>query len=159
MLLTGAERSRACRMKLYLVRHATPLSEEIDPERHLSDQGHMEARKSAEKLKHIRPTRIYHSGKARARQTAEAFSEATGAPFEKADGLKPNDDPSVWALKLRTASAPEVMLVGHLPFMARLVGLLVKGDPEDLLMDFAPATVAMLESKGNTWELKGTFTP
>lgn len=146
-------------MKLYLVRHATPVSAEVDPERPLSDQGHMEARKSAEALRHVRPTRIYHSGKARARQTAEVFSEATGAPVEQADGLKPNDDPSVWAERMKAAAAPEIMLVGHLPFMARLVGLLVKGDPDDLLVDFAPATAATLESEGDAWELKGTFTP
>ena len=146
-------------MKLYLVRHATPVSADVDPERPLSDQGFMEARKSAEKLNNIRPTRIYHSGKLRARQTAEAFSEATGAPVEQADGLKPNDDPAIWAGKLKVAAVPEAMMVGHLPYMARLVGLLVNGDPDDLLVDFAPATVAMLESKDGAWELKGTFTP
>jgi len=146
-------------LKLYLARHATPVSEDVDPERPLSGEGHMEARKSAEKLKHIRPTRIYHSGKARARQTAEAFSEATGAPLEHADGLKPNDDPALWAEKLKAASVPEVMLVGHLPFMARLAGLLVDGDPDSLLVDFQPATVVMLESKDGVWMLRGTFTP
>ena len=140
-------------MKLYLVRHATPVSADVDPERPLSDQGFMEARKSAETLRHIRPTRIYHSGKARARQTAEAFSEATGAPVEQADGLKPNDDPSIWAGRLKAATAHEVMLVGHLPYMARLAGLLVKGDPDDLVMDFAPATVACLELKDGKWGL------
>ncbi|MFC1549330.1 phosphohistidine phosphatase SixA [Nitrospirota bacterium] len=146
-------------MKLYLVRHATPVSAEVDPERPLSDQGFMEARKSAEKLNHIRPTRIYHSGKARARQTAEAFSEATGSPVEQAEGLKPNDDPSVWAGRLEAAAAPEIMLVGHLPYMARLVGLLVNGDPEDLIMDFDPATVACLEFKDGKWDLIKTLNP
>jgi phosphohistidine phosphatase len=145
-------------MKLYLVRHATPVSEEVDPERPLSDQGQMEARKSAEALSHARPTRIYHSGKARARQTAEAFSEATGAPVEQADGLKPNDDPAIWAERLKAAAAPEIMLVGHLPYMARMVGLLVNGDPDDLIVDFSPATVAMLESTNDTWQLKDNFT-
>lgn len=146
-------------MKLYLVRHATPVSEEVDPERPLSDHGFLEARKSAEALRHIRPTRIYHSGKLRAWQTAEAFSEVTGAPLEQAEGLKPGDDPLVWAERLSSASASEIMLVGHLPFMARLVGLLVKGDANALLVDFTPATVTYLESNDTGWELKGTFSP
>jgi len=146
-------------VKLYLVRHATPVSEDVDPQRPLSDAGFLEARKAAEALRHIRPVRIYHSGKLRALQTAEVFSEVTGASIEKADGLKPNDDPAIWARRLSLASVQEIMLVGHLPFMARLVGLLVNGDPDELIMDLSPATVAMLESRDNTWELKGTFTP
>jgi phosphohistidine phosphatase len=146
-------------VKLYLVRHATPVSEEVDPERPLSDIGLLEARKSAEAMSHARPMMIYHSGKARARQTAEVFSESTGAPLEQADGLKPNDDPAIWAERLKAAAAPEIMLVGHLPFMARLVGLLVNGDPDVLIMDFGSATVATLELTNDAWELKGTFTP
>jgi len=146
-------------MKLYLVRHATPVSEDVDSQRPLSDSGFLEARKSAEALSHIRPVRIYHSGKLRALQTAEVFSEATGASLEQADGLKPNDDPAIWAERLKAAVVPEVMLVGHLPYMAKMVGLLVKGDQNDLVMDFAPATVAILENKGDVWGLKGTFSP
>jgi len=146
-------------MKLYLVRHATPVSEDIDPQRPLSDAGFLEARKAAEAMSHIKPTRIYHSGKLRASQTAEAFSESTGASMEEADGLKPNDDPAVWAGRVSSASATEIMLVGHLPFMARLVGILVKGDADALLVDFSPATVAYLESNDSGWELKGTFSP
>lgn len=42
----------------------------------------------------ITAARIFHSGKTRARQTAEAWAEVLGAPLEVAEGLAPRDDPS-----------------------------------------------------------------
>lgn len=145
-------------MKLYLVRHATPVSEDVDPERPLSHEGRAEAASVAEKLRGVGVDRIFHSGKLRARQTAEAFAQVIGVTPEEALGLAPNDDPAVWAGKLREMEG-SVMLVGHLPFMARMAGLLVKGDSSVLLLDFNPATVACLDRKGGDWSLVQIIIP
>ena len=42
-------------MKLYLVRHATPVSADVDPERPLSDEGRAEAQRAASALGNVGP--------------------------------------------------------------------------------------------------------
>lgn len=145
-------------MKLYLVRHATPVSDDVDPERPLSREGIAEAASVAGKLRGMQVDMIYHSGKLRARQTAEAFAAISGITPEEAHALMPNDDPSIWAGRLRDMQG-SVMLVGHLPYMARLTGLLVKNNPTVALLDFYPATVACLERKDGDWILVRTLIP
>ena len=65
-------------MDVYLVQHGQALSDEQDPQRPLSDEGRAEVTKVAEFLgarqsRLIDPpiTKVCHSGKLRARQTAE----------------------------------------------------------------------------------------
>ena len=55
-------------------------------------------------------------------------------------GLNPNDPVEPMA---RTTS--DVMLVGHLPFMGKLVARLVAGDERKPVAAFVPGTVVRLE--------------
>ncbi len=146
-------------MILYLVRHAVPDvdSESTDPE--LSPYGKIEARMSADTLKHAKPALIYHSVKARARQTAEAMAEVTGSPLKEAEGLKPNDDPSVWVEKLAAMTDDEVMIVGHLPFIGVLADMMLGEKAKDHPVKIEPATVLILVRKDGEWEFKGVHTP
>ncbi len=80
-------------MHLYLVQHAEAKPREDDHQRPLSDQGRADIQKVAAFLgdRGIPVSRIIHSGKLRARQTAEALAErmiATGGVSET-DGLAP----------------------------------------------------------------------
>lgn len=145
-------------MTLYLIRHATPVMEEADPERPLSDFGRLEASALAQGLSQHKPSVIYHSGKLRSKETAEAIAKTTGASVEQADGLKPNDDPSPWAERINY-SDEDLMIVGHLPFLDKLLWLLIKNDPQEMLVKFEPATAAVIEKTDEGWKLKGTFTP
>ena len=63
---------------------------------------------------------IVHSGKKRARQTAEIFGAALSPAggVKQMDGLKPLDDVTAVARNLRSDRG--LMMVGHLPFMERL---------------------------------------
>jgi len=64
-------------MHVYLVRHGDAKSEEVDPERPLSDRGWAEVERVAKHVGQLRLplAEIRHSGKLRARQTAETFAK------------------------------------------------------------------------------------
>ena len=140
-------------MRVYLVRHGEANSEDVDPERHLSARGADEVRRIATDAVSqfgVRPARVVHSGKARARETAEIWSDLLGADMAEADGLAPNDDPSIWAARFES-EADDIMLVGHLPHLERLVGLLVAGDAEAAVAAFPAGGLVELEHTDGGW--------
>jgi len=148
-------------MDFYLVRHGTAKSESEDPQRPLSDRGQREVEEvgGAAAAKEVRISEILHSGKLRARQTAEILAQAIGPArgIRETRGLSPDDDP--WILKAELDAAEEpLMLVGHLPHLGRLVSLLVAGDPDREIVDFPPAAVVCL-SRAAAWEVKWTLSP
>ncbi len=114
-------------MALYLVQHGKSLSKEQDPEQGLSQEGYADVNRIAEVAAGygVRPAAIRHSGKKRARQTAEIFAEALLGEMSKTEpisGIDPLDDVAAVANTLKTGD--NLMLVGHLPFMERLTGFL-----------------------------------
>ncbi len=115
-------------MRLYLVQHGEAKSEAEDPERSLTIRGEEETRKisAAAKRLGIRPSRIYHSGKKRAEQTAGIIAGAFGLFAQIGQGLKPNDDVSPWVERI-SREAEDLMIVGHLPFLEKLASFLVCG--------------------------------
>lgn len=140
-------------MGIYLVRHGEAESEDVDPDRHLTERGADEVRRIAtqgvEELG-VRPARIFHSGKTRARQTAEIWADLVGVTPEEADALAPNDDPETWAERLQ-GETDDLMLVGHLPHLERLVGLLVAGDADAAEAGFPAGGLVSLERTGDGW--------
>jgi phosphohistidine phosphatase len=135
-------------MKLYLVQHGEALADKIDPARPLSDAGSRDVRNMAAFLaeRSLAVARVAHSGKLRARQTAELFAEALapGRPVDARAGLNPNDPPEDFARELAKWNE-DVMVVGHLPFMGRLVALLVSGKQHDNFVAYRPGSVVCLE--------------
>src|SRR5688500_9788627 len=69
-------RQEACPMRLYLVQHGEAVPEQVDPQRPLSEAGRRDVQAMARLLAGagIRPTRIVHSGKRRAQETAELLA-------------------------------------------------------------------------------------
>jgi phosphohistidine phosphatase len=103
---------------------------------------------------------IRHSGKTRAEQTAAIFGEAL-APRRGVvaiSGINPMDDVQPIASALADEAEP-IMLVGHLPFMARLAGLLVNGDPENAPVEFRNSGLLCLEQGDERWEARWHLTP
>ena len=135
-------------MRLYLAQHGHALDKQDDPQRPLSETGERDVRQVAEQLGHasLQVARVWHSGKLRAEQTAKLLARqvlSQGRP-EQIDGIAPNDpvgdfvaDADVWQ--------EDTLVVGHLPFMGRLVSLLVTGDPDAECVQFTPGTVVCLE--------------
>lgn len=138
-------------MRVFLVRHGSALSDAEDPKRSLSPVGRREAEATARFLKRNPPApkvRLYHSPKARARQTAEIIAEALDIPELIEDGqLLPMSDPGDWSyrLKQRKDIDVDVILVGHLPYLERLASLILTGDSERLGLVFKPAGSVCLE--------------
>src|SRR5918999_3869936 len=135
-------------MRLYLVQHGDAVPEQVHAERPLSAAGRRDVEAVARLLasKGMRAERVAHSGKLRARQTAELLTAALapGIAPEIMAGLNPNDPVEPLA---RTISdwTSDMMLVGHLPFMRKLVARLVAGDERTLVAAFVPGTVVSLE--------------
>ena len=119
-------------MALYLVQHGKNLSKDQDPDKGLSDEGKETTRRMATVANgyQVSVAQILHSGKKRSRETAEIIAEVLRPEqgMSATDGLNPMDD--VPAFKNHLDLARNVMLVGHLPFLERLIGLLVCGDPD-----------------------------
>jgi phosphohistidine phosphatase len=135
-------------MRLYLVQHGEAVPEEIDPARPLNDGGRADVRRMAAFLAQggVRPDRIWHSGKRRAEQTAEILAQALAlaSPPEARAGLSPKD-PTEGIARALGARNQAVMLVGHLPFMARLASRLVVGRDDAGVVAFQPGSVLCLE--------------
>jgi phosphohistidine phosphatase len=135
-------------MKLYLAQHGDSLSEQVNPERPLSERGREDIRRLAEFVggSGVRMRRVYHSGKLRARQTAELLGAqlASAEAIEAASGLNPNDPVEPVADQINRWTE-DTLLVGHLPFMERLVACLVGGASDRPVATFRPASLACLE--------------
>lgn len=134
-------------MALYLVQHGQSHPKDIDPAKGLTEEGRATVTRIASVAKgyKVPVACILHSGKKRARETAEIFAEAL-APAEglhAKSGLNPLDD--VTALAGLIDSKANLMLVGHLPFMARLCGWLVTGDPETPVFQFQNGGIVCLK--------------
>ena len=135
-------------MKLYLVQHGEALPKEVDHERPLSEQGRQDVERLAGFLagRGVRVSRVWHSGKTRARQTAEllAATVAPGVEAEARAGLAPNDPAEAFAETL-AAWREDAMVVGHLPFMARLVTRLVTRSDDGTTVASLPGSLVCLE--------------
>jgi phosphohistidine phosphatase len=142
-------------MRLFLVQHGEATSEQEDPERPLTDRGAGDVRRVARVASDVglvTAARIVHSGKTRAHQTAEIWSEALGIPVQEADGLAPLDDPRIWAERV-AAETDDLMLVGHLPHLARLAGLLLTGDPDRPVVAFQQGGLVGLDPGESGWSV------
>jgi phosphohistidine phosphatase len=150
-------------MALYLVQHGQSLPKEVDPERSLSVEGKSTvdriAKVAADYGVHV--SLIKHSGKTRARQTAEIMESHLHPEggLQESAGLNPNDNV---ALVAEAISGDEnVMLVGHLPFMEKMVSRLVVGSSDKRVFKFQNGGIVCLDKdpEENFWHIKWTLMP
>lgn len=117
-------------MRVCLVHHADAAGPHVDPQRPLSALGRQQADSLARHLKALGfvPAVIWHSGKLRSRQTAEAFLHACApfAEFRMIRGLR-SEDPPEWLRDELAADHRDILLVGHQPHINALVRLLAPG--------------------------------
>jgi phosphohistidine phosphatase len=142
-------------VRLYLVHHADAVGPDVDTRRPLSGNGHAHAERLAASAQAsgARPAAIWHSGKLRARQTAEPFWRACNplAEFKMVRGLAPDDPPAI-IRDVLAGESRDVMLVGHMPHLSELVRLLTGQG-----RDFPPHGMIVLETAdaGKTWSRAG----
>jgi len=150
-------------MKLYLVQHGEAVSEEVDVQRPLSSKGRLDVRKVGEFLRRARlkVQPIWHSGKMRARQTAEILGEVLSVEDSviMKEGLAPLDPIEEVEKELR-AREEDLMIVGHLPFLGKLVSRLLIGSDSPNLVTFQQGAIVCLERlETQNWSLKWMVTP
>ncbi|MGE5893468.1 MAG: phosphohistidine phosphatase SixA [bacterium] len=150
-------------MNLYLVRHGEAQEAPDDSSRELTERGKADVEKVASYAArfHVRIARIFHSGKMRSFQTAQIFSDhlMPEGQISATEGLSPMDDPEIWSQKL-SGMAEDILLVGHLPHLARLLSFLTCGEKERAVADFQPAAMACLkQSENKRWSISWIITP
>lgn len=119
-------------MALYLVQHGLSLSKEEDPKKGLSNEGRDQVQRIASVAAgyKVPVAMICHSGKKRAEQTAQIFSDhlAPEGGIQAVEGIKPMDDVIRYAETIGLSK--NQMVVGHLPFLERLVAFLITGQAD-----------------------------
>ena len=150
-------------MQIYLVQHGLSLPKDQDPQKGLSTKGIEEVNRIADvaKMYNVKVAKILHSGKKRAEQTAEIFSKAI-VPKEGVsvcEGINPMDDVVVFGDHLKNLN--ETMIVGHLPFMEKLVSVLTAKSDELRVFKFQNSGIVCLEfdAEKDFWSIKWTLMP
>lgn len=146
-------------MELYLVQHGVAASKQLDPECPLTNVGIQETKKMATHMAKLGMgvSVIWHSTKVRAAQTAELFGAALKAPAIEVEGITPLDDPHLVKEKIDLTVDP-TMIVGHLPHLTELIGLLVCENPSRELVKLRNSGVVCL-SKEEAWAIKWILWP
>jgi phosphohistidine phosphatase len=151
-------------MRLYLIQHGEAKSEVEDPERSLTSRGEKEVRgvsKLASGL-HIVPSKVYHSGKLRAKQTAEIIAGALKIPdlsVQPVQGLNPNDDVHPWVEQI-SKEREDLMVVGHLPFLEKFASILLSGNENARPVLFRYGAIVCLDQKEDKgWAVRWILTP
>ena len=103
----------------------------------------------------VKPDVIWHSGKLRARQTADAYWKACN-PFAwitAERGLLP-DDPPQWIRDRLIDEARSVLIASHMPYLPRLLALMVRdgAGTGESIASFPLHGCVALEPKGDGWK-------
>ncbi|MFH2057477.1 MAG: phosphohistidine phosphatase SixA [Pseudomonadota bacterium] len=148
-------------MALFLVQHGICLSKDKDPEKGLSEKGIEQTKLIATVAKNyqIPVKKIVHSGKKRAEQTAIIFKDTfeLDGPVERVDGINPMDDVILFANTID--SKENAMIIGHLPFMERLVSYLTCNNKDILIYRFQNSGIVCLDAQKDGWFIKWTLNP
>lgn len=143
-------------VKLFLVHHGDAVGPDVDPRRPLSERGrgHVVRLAAEAEARGVRPTVVWHSGKLRARQTAEAFWRACNAlaPLSATRDLQP-DDPPEWIRDRLRGETRDILIAGHYPHLPRLLTLLAAtaGDERPAFPQHGVVALAT-EDDGKTWK-------
>jgi phosphohistidine phosphatase len=138
---------------IVLVHHAEAVDTIIDPQRPLSESGRQQASRLAGELaaRGLKPDAVWHSGKLRARQTAEAVWRVCNplAEFSATRGLQPSDPPH-WIEGRLVGETRHIVVVGHLPNLPKLAQLMTTGVPGDAF-DFPVHGAVAFEEQTGRW--------
>jgi phosphohistidine phosphatase len=144
-------------MLLYLVHHGDAVGPEVDPRRPLSAEGKAEVARLAAQAAALgaKPTVVWHSGKLRAKQTAEAFWRTCNAlaEFSATRDLQP-DDPAQWMRDRLRMERRDILIAGHFPYLPRLLALLITGGEAGVAFPQHGMVALETRDEGRTWEEK-----
>jgi phosphohistidine phosphatase len=149
-------------MNLYLVRHAEAAGKSEDRDSNLTDKGKQDAVQLARVLKplKLKVAAVWHSGKPRAVQTADAVASALSGSVKpvRHRGLKPNASVKP-IIKAITRLTGDLMIVGHEPFLGKLAAQLVCGSDCSLLDLAKPSIVCLNSGNDGVWRITWMISP
>lgn len=149
-------------MEIYLVQHGEAVPEAVDPARPLTERGREEVQRVARHAAAagLPGPEIRHSGRLRARQTAEILAQhlLPAAGPQAMEGIGPADDPAAARAVVEAAREP-LMVVGHLPHLSRLASLLIAGDRGRELIRFRNGAIVCLGRDEAGWSIRWILTP
>ncbi|MCS7281443.1 MAG: phosphohistidine phosphatase SixA [Desulfobacterota bacterium] len=149
-------------MIVYLCQHGEAKPESEDPNRSLTDKGKKDVTRVGEYLltSGIQVSQILHSGKLRARETAEILSQFVkpALGIKEVKGLNPLDDPTEIAEIINGAKDP-LMIVGHMPNLGSLSSLLILGSKDREVVRFSFGAVIGLLKTDKGWVVESIIRP
>jgi phosphohistidine phosphatase len=149
-------------MEIFLVQHGLAMTKAEDPLRLLTPEGVESVVRIGTWacVAGVSVIQIRHSGKLRAEQTAQILAEhlKPSGGCINVPGLGPKDD-VVPVGGIAANELANAMLVGHLPFLSRLAGFLVTGNPEIQVVRFCNAGIVCLIEEQGSWSIKWVMTP
>lgn len=144
------------------MQHGEAKPEMEDPQRPLTDKGREEVALMARCASEmgIKVSRIVHSGRLRAKQTAEILAQYLSPAYglEERQGLAPLDSPEEAKAFVQEAAEP-LMLVGHLPHLSRLASALILDEPEREIIRFRMGGIVCLIKAEKAWAVGWALTP
>ena len=148
-------------MAIFLVQHGQAASAEKDLQRPLTALGIKESSHVASVAEYymVIVDEIVHSDKLRARQTAEIFATKLkpARGLREDTSLSPEGNVEQFAATLKQGE--NTLVVGHLPFLQRLLSLLITGNTAYEIMKFQNSGIICLEpaSESGRWQIKWTL--
>jgi phosphohistidine phosphatase len=149
-------------MKVYLARHGDATAKEVDSECPLSEKGKkdLELMTAFLSKQPLEVDYFFHSGKLRAQETAEILVQALQCKrgVEARSGLDPLDLVGPIASEINQFEN-NLALVGHMPFMGKLLSKLLTGYETNDVLAFQTSTLVCLERMGSDWIMKWALCP
>jgi phosphohistidine phosphatase len=141
-------------LHLYLVHHGVAVAPDVDARRPLSPDGKADVERLAARAaaRGAKPLVVWHSGKLRAKQTAEAFWRACNAlaEFSATRDLQP-DDPAQWIRDRLRGETRDILIAGHFTHLPRLFALLILGGEAGSEFPMNGVVALTTEDGGETW--------
>ncbi len=148
-------------MELYLVQHGIAVSEEVDPHKGISREGRLQTLRVLAFLcvKDFNVDVLWHSKKQRAVDTAYVIQDNISIKEVVArDDLSPLSEIKDLPNEIIQLDK-NLMIVGHLPFLGRLVSQLITGSDNYELVSFKHSGVVCLDYKDSKWRIKWIVAP
>ena len=141
-------------MHLLLMHHGDAVGPEVDPRRPLSPAGTASVERISAKAaaNGAKPQVVWHSGKLRAKQTAEALWRACNAlaEFSATKDLQP-DDPPQWIRDRLRGETRDIAIAGHFPHLPRLLALLITGGEAGASFPQHGLVALRSDDEGESW--------
>jgi len=141
-------------MKVFLVHHGEAAGPDVDPRRPLTIAGRaaVERLAIAAAARGVKPAVVWHSGKLRAKQTAEEFWRHCNAlaEFAATKDLQP-DDPPQWILDRLRGETRDVLIAGHFHHLPRLHALMIGTDESSAGFPLHGAVALETHDDGQSW--------